>query len=465
MIQPGKYKINSLLIISTEGRKQIDLTVIYQDLNIFESIMTNCITGYVTVTDTYNLISGKNYALPIMGNEIIYIEAELPAYYIMNDKDEWVPGSPNIIKYYGRVTDIKNLLLINDGAQNYEIHFCSEEMILSESLKLSQSFKEKPISEIVTNVFNGNFKNTVSSYEFEKTINNHTVVFPNWSPLKTINWLASRAISAAYKTAQFFFYQSLYNDGGISDPTNNFGKNNTISSTKYWFISLDEMIAMWAGTVRKTIFYVPANNNSNYKPTDPESYMKFSNALNYEVANSFNTLANASSGLFASQMITHDITNKTYKETNYTYDGEYNKYQHIDVAPLFTGVKNSQGKLFTSPDYCSTHTMMSSKGTYELPNYLDQISYTRINRIQSLGSYTLNLLIPGDGLIEPGDIIDFKMTSPEVGGNGVVYDEFYNGKYLVSAIRHVFRRSEYKMSLECSKESLNQDVRRYPSHA
>ena len=466
MILPGNYKINTVSIISTEGRKQIDLTAIYTQLNIFESIMTNCITGYLTVTDTYNLISGKNYALPIMGNEIIYIEAELPAYYIMNEKDEWVVGDPNVITYYGRVFDIKNLTLINEGAQNYEIHFCSEEMILSENLKISQSYKEKPFSDILTSIFNDNFKNNISSYEFERTLNNHTVVMPNWNPLKAINWLASRSVSAAHKTTPFFFYQSLYNDGSIVNPQNNFGKSTTTSSSKYWFISLDEMIAMWGGDVRKTIFYAPANNNSIYKPTDPESYMRFSNALNYEVTHSFDTLANTSSGMYASRMVTHDITTKSYKETNYTYEAEFQKYKyHVDNAGFFTGVKNSQGKTFSSPDYCDTHTMMTSSGTYETPNYLDTISYSRINRLQSLNTYRLNLLVPGDGLVEPGDLIEFKMRSLEVGDNGKTYDEFYNGKYLVNSIRHMFTRKEYKMTLDCSKESLNKEVRGYTASA
>ena len=115
---PGNYKINQLSIISTYGRKSVDLTAIYQQLNIFESIFTSCITGYVTVTDTYNLISGLNYSLPIMGNELIYIEAEVPDYFIQNDQGNWVPGKPNVVFFYGRVTDIKNINLINEGARN-----------------------------------------------------------------------------------------------------------------------------------------------------------------------------------------------------------------------------------------------------------------------------------------------------------------------------------------------------------
>lgn len=463
---PGNYKINQLTLVSTYGRQAVDLTAIYQQLNIFESIFTSCITGYVTVTDTYNLISGLNYSLPIMGNEIIYIEAELPAYFIQNEKGDWVPGKPNIINFFGRVTDIKNISLVNEGAKNYEIHFSSEEFILDLNQKISKSYKNAKISDIVSSIFAEYFPNTFSSYEFEKTQGLQTVVFPNWNPIKAINWLASRAISAAYNTSCFFFYQSLYYDGYISDPQNCVGLDSRKSSSKFWFLSLDELISDWEGEVRKTIFYVPANNGANVSPTNPEGYMKFANALNYEVVHSFDTLKNISAGMFASKLIHHDITTKSYKPYNYTYDSTFGNYKHVDNSKLFTGVNNSDGKTFSDPNYTDSHIMVAPTGTYENPNRLNEISYTKINRIESLDTFRLKLLIPGDGLIQPGDLINFKLPSLEVGGNGRVFDMFYDGKYLVTSIRHTFTRKEYKMTLECSKESLKNDVRSFkPNYA
>lgn len=462
---PGNYKINQLSIVSNYGRQIVDLTAIYQQLNIFESIFTSCITGYVTVTDTYNLISGKNYSLPIMGNELIFIEAEVPDYFVQDSKGNWVQGDPNVVTYYGRVTDIKNISLINEGAKNYEIHFCSEELILDRSYKISKSYKNSRNSDIVEKIFNEFFPKTTSSYEFEKTKNLSTVVVPNWNPIKAINWLASRSLSAAYQTPSFFFYQTLYNDGYVSDPQNCVGKVNPQSSTKFWFLSLDEIIADWGNDVRKTIFYVPANNGAAISPTNPETYMKFSNAMNYEVLHSFDTLENTTTGMFASKLFHHDVVNKKINPYDYTYDSTYSSFKHLDNSKLFTGVLNSRDKTFSDNDYTPTHIMVASTGTPENPNYLNDISYGRINRIQSLDTYRLRILIPGDGLTQSGDLIEFKLPSLEVGGNGRVYDQFYNGKYLVTSIRHMFTRREYKMTLDCSKESLNQDVRTFNPNA
>ena len=119
------------------------------------------------------------------------------------------------------------------------------------------------------------------------------------------------------------------------------------------------------------------------------------------------------------------------------------------------------GKNFSDPSYSNSHIIFSSTGTPENPNFLKDISYTRLNRIESLDTFRLRLLVPGDGLLQPGDLIDFKLPSLEVGSNGKIPDQFYNGKYLVTGIRHTFTRKEYRLNLDCSKESLNNDVRRF----
>ena len=463
LILPGNYQINYLTINSSYGRGSIDLKAIYQQVNIFESILTPAVSGYVTVTDTYNLISGLKYSLPIMGNEVIYIQAELPACFVQDENGNWVKGKPNIIDFYGRVTDIKNISLVNEGAKNYEIHFTSEELILDRSLKISKSYKDAKISDIVASVFTESFPKTFSSFQFETTQGLQTIVVPNWIPIQTINWLASRAISAANKrNSCFFFYQTLYStDGYNTDPQNCFGNPSTLSSSKYWFLSLDELISDWNGGVRKTILYIPANNGANISPTNPEIYMKFANALNYEVVHSFDTLENTSAGMFASRLIHHDITKKTFTTYDYNYDSAFANYLHVDSNPLFSGVINSTNKNFSDPSYSNSHIMVAPTGTNETPNHLEQISYTKLNRIKSLDTFRLKIIVPGDGLIQAGDLINFKLPSLEVGGNGQVYDTFYDGKYLVTSIRHTFTRKEYKMTLDCSKESLTNDVRSF----
>ena len=91
---PGNYNIQELTLISSFGKQIVDLIPLYSEIEIFESILSPSISGYISVTDTFNLISGLKYSLPIMGNEVIYIKAQLPDYYVENERGEWVPGDP-----------------------------------------------------------------------------------------------------------------------------------------------------------------------------------------------------------------------------------------------------------------------------------------------------------------------------------------------------------------------------------
>ena len=466
-ILPGNYNLKSIYLIS-EGGKSIDLFTLFDEINFFESIYSPVVTGYVTVTEALNLISGKQYGLPIMGNEVILIEIGLPFYKIKDDSSaKWkAPTQQNnpqdndiqkSMKFIGRVTDIKNKSLPTDRSQNYEIHFMSEEGVLDRNIRISKSYKSKTMLEIIENIFNE--FNTTSSYEFEKTSNQFDVVIPDWNPFKAISWCASRSTSLTYNNnSTFFFYQTLYNDGDTEADRLSYtnSRYSTEVSTKFWFLSLDDMLAY---DEKKRIFYRPSNVVlSNQKTNDPDYYMFFSNAKSYEILHSFDTIKANDYGFFNNKFIYHDITKKEWKEINFNYEDQFDKYQHTADYKIYSGVKDRFGKTFT--DYSESRSIFNPSGTAESPNRLSQISSSRMNRIASLNNYKIRISLPGDGYLEAGDIIYFELPSPEPNGETKT-DEFYEGKYLITAIRHTFDKSEYSMSLECAKDALKKEVRGY----
>ena len=100
---------------------------------------------------------------------------------------------------------------------------------------------------------------------------------------------------------------------------------------------------------------------------------------------------------------------------------------------------------------------MTSIGTNESPNGLDKVSLSRMNRLQSLNNYKIRIVLPGDGILESGDIINFELPSPEPDGEKS-FDKYYSGNYLITAIRHTFSKNDYKITLECARDSLKQKV-------
>ena len=449
MIQAGNYSIKQLTIIGE--KTTVDLSAMFTEINIFESIYSASLTGWVTVNDALNLISGSN-SLPIMGNEVIIIEVSVGEHVSQQSntlKKTVAPKIKNII-FVGRVIDVKNRTMINERSQSYEIHFVSEEFVLDRNIRISKSFTNRTVDDIVEKVFSE--FGIPDTYEFEKTVRIANVVIPNWTPIKTINWLASRAISETYNAPTFFFFQTLYNDGPTSgDRPYTKSRYSKDTSNKFWFLSLDDMLAYDA---RKKIYFRPGNVGID----TPDLAYEYANAYNYEVVNSFNTLTNNVNGLYNSTLISHDITTKTWKKTVFNYDDGFDKLYHLETNKMFPGVIDSKGNRFNSKNYKESLIIYNPTGTLENPNYTENISSIRSHRLASLDLFRIRITLPGDCTLESGDVVYFDLPSPEPRGENKM-DAYYKGNLLITHIRHTITKVQYSITLECCKETIAAEVK------
>lgn len=451
MEQAGNYSIKQLTIIGE--RTSVNLSAMFTEINIFESIYSASLTGWVTVNDALNLISGSD-PLPVMGNETIIIEVSVGEHVSQQSivlKKTVAPKIKTIV-FVGRVIDVKNRTMINERAQSYEIHFVTEEFVLDRNIRISQSFINLPIHEIVEKVFSQ--FGIPDTYEFEKTVGITNVVIPNWTPLKTINWLASRAISETYNTPTFFFFQTLYNDGPTSGDRSSYTKSRYYKDTsnKFWLLSLDDLLAYDA---RKKIYFRPGNISID----TPELAYEYANAYNYEVVNSFNTLTNNVNGLYNSTLISHDITTKTWKKTVFNYDDSFDKLYHLETNKIFPGVTDSKKNRFNSKNYKESLIIYNPTGTLENPNFTENISSIRSHRLASLDLFRVRITLPGDCTLESGDVVYFELPSPEPRGENKM-DTYYTGNLLITHIRHTITKVDYRITLECCKETIAAEVKK-----
>jgi hypothetical protein len=72
----------------------------------------------------------------------------------------------------------------------------------------------------------------------------------------------------------------------------------------------------------------------------------------------------------------------------------------------------------------------------------------------SLANYTrIKLTIPGDPAITVGKTINFDLNSLSPDIKTKESDKYYSGKYIVTAVRHVYLKEEYQTMIEIAKES------------
>ena len=73
----------------------------------------------------------------------------------------------------------------------------------------------------------------------------------------------------------------------------------------------------------------------------------------------------------------------------------------------------------------------------------------------------LQLQVKGQSYIQPGQVIDFELRPVEEEGetsDKKSYDPQYSGRYVITKIRHRVTKQDYKMVLECRKDSVREKL-------
>ena len=174
--QTTEFALNELTIVTKGGK--LDIKGLFQELNIFDSVLQPCISGNILITDAIGLSS----KLFFDGSEFIQMD-------IGKDSDELrFKKSFRIFKQSER----KN---INQTSEMYILHFVSDEYILSSQQTLNQYYTGT-YTEIAVKILQDKLKvpyNAFSSAFYNYSYGIKEFVVPNLAPLEAIEWMSKRA--------------------------------------------------------------------------------------------------------------------------------------------------------------------------------------------------------------------------------------------------------------------------------
>ena len=133
--QAGDISIEDLYLISGTGTYLFVLDYLVE-LNIYEDIFSNFLTGSIMLSDSANIIK----SLPIIGEEYLMVKITTPSF-------------PTSIHKTFRVYAVTNRNIVTDnGTQTYILHFCSNEGMNDTSTPIFKNFNGK-INDVVSNIF------------------------------------------------------------------------------------------------------------------------------------------------------------------------------------------------------------------------------------------------------------------------------------------------------------------------
>ena len=419
--------IGSCLITGSSGQ-QMDFKNLIVEFNYFEDIFANGISGVLLISDSMGYIN----ILQLQGSEVLSISIDKPGLNL--------PLTGNY-----RIYTISDRKQTNSTNQNYLIKFCSEELFLNEQYRVSKSYTKVAISEIVTDLTTNHLKIPKKLLTIDTTTGLRDIVIPNFKPIQAINWLATFALAggSGNSGAPYFFYEDR--DG--------------------W--KFKSILTLFQQPVYKTYEYSIKGLKSDKNSMVTDLNAEIVNVIQYEHVKSFDSVDAARSGVFANKLHTVDPLRLKFDETDF----DYNQYMSnnpaaLNANPMPNSATNRFGDTMSTTTgvvkFCMTtsgqnkNSYIQSKNITINENLVEQTVPLRTAQIALFCINRLKMLIPGDVYMTIGRVIEFNL--PQISYNSPSKqkknDEFYSGKYLVTAVRHLFNQAgTYVTCIEVCKES------------
>ena len=443
----GDYNLDNVFLHNHMG-ETTDIKRVMVELNIYESIYSNGLTGSIVVGDAQNLI-GK---LQINGTERISFKLSTPGTENQRDMVDASVETGHPLHIY-KITDRRQL---NSNTLLYTLHFASREFMRNLRTKVSQAYNGRLDLSVMDILTDENYLDSKKQISFEPCGNSDKIVIPNLRPYDAINMIAKRSLPEKSNGVGYYFYETTK---GI------------------YFRSWDNMVSVrgsYDRPVKQEFYYMPMNIDR-----DPNSYENkiqhdYQSVESYRFLNNFHDVAaNTVLGTYAHNVITYNIFNKSYKKSDYNYEYEFANSKHTDVANEKSNRERyaiaassfvdqddkkisdyKESRVSLQPTTQFLHNEEKGAG-YGIDVLQDGIKHaqgeSQVNQVTN--GTVLTMVVKGQSYLEAGDLIKFNMLSNDP-SNPTMLDPQYSGKYIITKIRHQVNDKKYTMALECAKDSV-----------
>ena len=440
----GDFELIKAELITSSGMV-IDLSDSIINITFFEDTGMTAVTGNLLVQDA----AGLSSIGPIIGQEYLKLKIKTPT---LTDEDQIIDYTENVLI----VNSLDGRKEVSDKVQVYALHFTTSELVINQRTKVSRSLKGS-YSDIVK-IMLGEV-NCKKKVYVEPTSGNKRIVAPNVRPFDIIKMATRQAVSQFFANPNYLFFETLKG---------------------YHFRSLASLYAQ--NPIQTYTQYVHGSSVEKGGAVNIEK--ELGNILDFEIIENANTLTNYTVGVYASNLIVHDIFNKSYKKyqygifDNFTKENHITKYHqknkkdfpiysHLFVDEKKNTVQDFPARTFVTPasiagNSDAQHTTENNTSPFSPPNTQDWLQRRTSQLIQLEQGLILNILTHGNTVVSAGDVVkldlpynaSFKTTKNEKN------DRFYKGMFFVKRLRHDFDFGDkkHKTHMTLVKDSLEETL-------
>lgn len=392
----GQYVLEHCRLLAkdqnTDEELTWDLSGFLFELSLFESLHSQTMSGYIAVLDTFNI----NNLLPIYGNETIELSFHTAG------------AEQNEIAYTGKVYKVSEKHRISEHASGYTIKFCSEAALLSKRTFVQRGFKSTR-HEIVKDIYNTYLRGqSEKPLEAQETKGVSTYTWGTVDPLEAIQGVSRRCIGAD-GTFGFLFYEN---------------------NQEFRFQSLQSLY-------QQDPVAIYSNRPAGvYNDVEDRFVEQFNSIQAIEINEENSLLDRIMDGLHGSDNVYYDILNKTLANKHYRKNESFDPNKSLGELPDKKFIEDGEDIMrltFLSGD--------AEQYTWEVESMMKKIESE---------TFKAKLSVFGDSNIKVGDVIE--VSIPE-------WNQFedlkspFEGKVLISAIRHTLTKTTYSQVFNIQKDS------------
>ena len=424
----GEFELNELEIIASSGIA-LDLLKSCLEINLYESIFSNSLTGNITIADTNDLLQN----MPLIGHEQLILKISTPT---LKGEDLIIDFSKNAFAIYNVSVNEE----LSAGSSVYVLEFCSPELLRNNRTRVSKAFTDTP-SKILENILkDSRYINTKKNIDFEKTSGIKNIVVPNQRPFDFLRTLIQDCKSEK-GSPHYLFYETTrgYNFRTLQ----NLYKEGSKSTYNNGDVGPDEMVGNSFGVQQA-----------------------YDRVIMCDVKPPSNSLDDSRAGMFGAKVISHNIYTKSYEVSTYGYFTDFNKHARIDESnyPKYNDNLEewTDSRIYLHPTSASGANLdaqyrdSNSSNTSVVANKISETILHRKERIYELDfSKNIGLTVHGTTSLAAGDIIELNYTAAGKNHKGTL-DKYISGRYLITKLRHTFSpaTNDHQINMVVSRDSL-----------
>lgn len=429
---PDEYYLESLILVTPV--QNISLVGLLTEVSYYEDILKGITTGVALITDSLGVID----RLSMCGNEYLIFKFK---------KTQQADDAFSILKYFRVYRVGERMLNNNTGVETYGLHFCSEELFLSEQMKISKSYAGEEISKIIQDILVNQMKVPEEKVIIQKTKNVYDFIIPNKKPFEAINWLCNYAQSNTEPGADFVFFE---NKDGFN------------------FLSLQKMYSFKPYGRYQYI----ARNAGKVADVTEELGRSIVGIKSYSFLDTYDTLYGINMGAFSNKLLSIDPLSRRYRYTEFKYENAFKNYKHLNKYQIINESKNRLGKnssnstdsvfkvSFSNKDHKKmSYVNENAQRIGSVANNVDVETYIPNRTAQiTLSQYSrIRLTLSGDPNLTIGQTIEVSLPSLKSteANDKTGVDSYHSCKYLITAVRHIIDTNmRYETVVEIATESL-----------